>query len=63
MESLQRVRLSKSQACTIDILQQTIKCVLFDNVQDAIQVKKGLEQQFKPTEQCFNVIHICGAIP
>jgi protein-L-isoaspartate O-methyltransferase len=45
------------------ILQQIIKCVLVDNVQDANQVKKGLEQQFKPIEQYFNVIHICGAIP
>jgi protein-L-isoaspartate O-methyltransferase len=44
------------------ILRQVIKCVLIPNVQDAAEVKKGLEQHFKPIEQYFNTIHVCGAI-
>ncbi|CAF0752160.1 unnamed protein product [Rotaria sordida] len=44
------------------ILRQIIKCVLVNNIQDANQVKNGLEQHFKSTEQYFNTIHVCGAI-
>ncbi|CAF2934355.1 unnamed protein product [Rotaria sp. Silwood2] len=44
------------------ILRQIIKCVLVNNIQDANQVKNGLEQHLKSTEQYFNTIHVCGAI-
>jgi protein-L-isoaspartate O-methyltransferase len=44
------------------ILRQIIRCVLVNNVQDANEVKQGLEQQIKPIEQYFNTIHVCGAI-
>ncbi|CAF0765791.1 unnamed protein product [Rotaria sp. Silwood1] len=44
------------------ILRQIIKCVLVSNIQDVHQVKNGLEQHLKSTEQYFNTIHVCGAI-
>jgi len=44
------------------ILRQIIKCVLVNNVQDANEVKQGLERHIKPIEQYFSTIHVCGAI-
>lgn len=45
------------------IIKQIIKCVLVKNTQDANEVKKELEKHFDSTEQYFNTIHVCGAIP
>lgn len=44
------------------ILRQIIKCVLVNNIQNANEVKQGLERHIKPVEQYFNSIHVCGAI-
>ena len=44
------------------ILRQIIKCVLVKNVQDANEVKTGLQQHVKSVEQYFDIIHVCGAI-
>jgi protein-L-isoaspartate O-methyltransferase len=44
------------------ILRQIIKCVLVNNIQNANEVKQGLEKHIRPIEQYFDTIHVCGAI-
>jgi protein-L-isoaspartate O-methyltransferase len=44
------------------ILRQIIKCVLVTNIQNAKDVKQGLEKHVQPLEQYFDSIHVCGAI-
>lgn len=45
------------------ILQQIVRCVSTDQVQNGSDVQEKLGQQILVTENYFDIIHVCGSIP